>query len=162
MRGENTVLAARKPTARSALTNGSDILPGIDGRSAIARRYRDITAAILSDQGGLEQCSESRLQLIRRFAASAVLAEQIEAQLANGAEIDIQQHALLCSTLTRLVTRLGIDRVARDTVPSLAEYLREKQAEMAADTFEDEERINAPEAETAAGDSPNASSVVLP
>jgi hypothetical protein len=71
-----------------------------------------------------DRCSESRKQLIRRFAASAVLAERMEAQLANGQQISITEHALLCSTLARLVTRIGIDRVPRDVTPSsLREYL---------------------------------------
>jgi hypothetical protein len=63
----------RKPTARSRVSNGRDLLPGIDGRSTVARRYRDIASAILVDQGGEELCSESRKQLVRRFAAAAVL-----------------------------------------------------------------------------------------
>jgi hypothetical protein len=58
------------------------LLPDVDGRSAIARRYRDIVSAILVDQGGADQCSEARKQLIRRFAAASVLAEQMEAALA--------------------------------------------------------------------------------
>lgn len=154
-------LAPRKPTARSRITNHSDLLPNIDGRSQVARRYRDITAAILADQGGLEQCSESRQQLIRRFAAAAVLSEQIEAQLANGASIDIAQHALLCSTLTRLASRIGIDRIARDPM-TLSEYLAQKQAETAEDGYDEESAINDAREETAAGDPPNDSSAVLP
>jgi EAL domain-containing protein (putative c-di-GMP-specific phosphodiesterase class I) len=64
--------------------------------------------------------------LVRRFAAISVLAEQAEAKLARGETIDISEHALLCSTLTRLAQRIGIDRVARDiTTPSLSEYLAE-------------------------------------
>ena len=55
------------------------MLPDVDGRSGIARRFRDIASAILVDQGGEAQCSESRKQLVRRFAAAAVLAEQMEA-----------------------------------------------------------------------------------
>ena len=57
------------------------------------------------------------------FAAAAVLAEQMESRLANGEQIDIQEHALLCSTLTRLAQRIGIERRARDVTPSLSEYL---------------------------------------
>lgn len=161
MHAESSILAPRKPTARSRITNHSDLLPNIDGRSQIARRYRDITAQILADQGGLEQCSESRQQLIRRFAAAAVLAEQIEAKLANGASIDIAQHALLCSTLTRLASRIGIDRIARDPM-SLAQYIAAKAAEAAEDSEGDEQAINPPDEETAAGDSANAASDVLP
>ena len=70
---------ARKLYARSRVSNGKDLLPDIDGRSMVARRYRDIASAIVSDQGGFDHCSESRKQLIRRFAAASVLAEQMEA-----------------------------------------------------------------------------------
>jgi hypothetical protein len=68
------------------------------------------------------------MQLIRRFAAAAVLAEQMEGRLANGEAIDINQHATLSSTLVRLASRIGIDRVARDITPTLREYLAQLQA----------------------------------
>jgi hypothetical protein len=113
----------RKPEARSAVSNGHQILPGVDGRSLIARRYHDIMHAIFVDQGGVDRCSEARLQLIRRFAAAAVLAEQMEARLANGEQIDIQEHALLCSTLVRTAQRIGLDRIPRDLTPTIDEYL---------------------------------------
>jgi hypothetical protein len=98
---------------RSRISNGKDLLPDVDGRSTVARRYRDIASQIAIDQGGLEHCSESRLQLIRRFSACAVLAEQMEAALARGQEIDISEHALLCSTMTRIASRIGIDRIPK-------------------------------------------------
>jgi hypothetical protein len=112
----------RKPSFRSRVTNGQEVLPGVDGRTTLARRYHDITAAIAADQGGVDQLSEARLQLVRRFAAAAVLAEQMEAQLANGEVIDIQQHALLVSTLVRVGQRIGIDRIPRD-VTTLGDIL---------------------------------------
>jgi hypothetical protein len=109
------------------MTNGTALLPDIDGRSAIARRFKDITRGILADQGGAD--SECRLQLVRRFAAAAVLAEQMESRLANGEQIDIQEYALLCSTLTRLAQRIGIERRARDvTPPDPLRYAREYDA----------------------------------
>ena len=78
-----------------------------------------------------DQCSESRLQLVRRFAAAAVLAEQMESRLANGEQIDIQEHALLCSTLTRLAQRIGIERRAKEVTPSVSEYLAAKELQEA-------------------------------
>ena len=89
----------------------------------MARRFKDIAGAILTDQGGADQCSESRLQLVRRFAAAAVLAERMEARLANGEEINIAEHGLLCSTLVRIAQRIGINRVPKTLVPSLHDYL---------------------------------------
>ena len=97
------------------------------------RQYRQAAELHCSitpvDQSGIENCSEARQQLIRRFAAAAVLAEQLESKLANGATIDISEHALLCSTLTRLAMRIGIDRVAKDLTPSLDQYLAMKAQE---------------------------------
>jgi len=113
-----------KLQGRSRVSNGHDgVLPNVDRRSIIARRYRDIADAIMVDQAGADQCSEARKQLIRRFAAAAVLAEQLESKLANGEQIDIQEHATLSSTLVRLAQRIGIDRIPRDVTTSLDEYL---------------------------------------
>jgi hypothetical protein len=128
---ESTTVAAQKPKgskayARSRVSNGNKLLAGVDGRTLVARRFRDLVSQITSDQGGAGQLAEARLQLIRRFSAAAVIAESMEARLANGEEICIQEHALLCSTLVRLAARIGIDRTAREIVPSLAQYLEMK------------------------------------
>src|SRR5262245_39957034 len=61
---------------------------------------------------------------IVRLSAACVLAEELEGRLARGEEIDIERHALLCSTLTRLAQRIGIDRRAKNIMPSLGDYLR--------------------------------------
>jgi hypothetical protein len=124
-------IPGRKVYGRSRISNGGDLLPDIDGRSVVARRYRDIASAILADQGGADRCSESRTQLVRRFAAAAVLAEQLEGRLANGEQIDIAQHATLSSTLVRLAQRIGIDRVPRDVTPDPLAYAREREREPA-------------------------------
>jgi hypothetical protein len=117
----SSAVADRKAVARSRVTNGADMLPNTDGRSAVVRRFRDITSAILNDQP--EHCSEARLQLVRRFAAAACLAELMEARLANGEQIDIAEHALLSSTLCRLAQRIGINRRLKNVTPDLHDYL---------------------------------------
>ena len=86
----------------------------------------DLASQIVSDQGGIERCSEVRLQLIRRFAAASVLAEQLEAKLANGEPIDIAEHAAVASTLDRLVARIGIDRAMKQIVPELSDYIEDR------------------------------------
>jgi hypothetical protein len=121
----------RKAQARSRVTNGKDLLPGIDGRSAVARRYQDLIASLTSDAGGEGQLSKARRQLIRRFAALAVLAESIEAQLAMGETVDLAEHCTISSTLVRLATRLGINRHARVITP-LRDYLEAKAGAPAA------------------------------
>ena len=92
MASDRPRLGPRLAAQRSRVSNGSDVLPDVDGRSAIARRYRDIIAAIMTDQGGADRMSEARQQLVRRFAAASVLAEQLELRIANG-ETDQHQRA---------------------------------------------------------------------
>ena len=112
-----------KDPQKSRLTNAPVLLANVDGRTSVARRYRDIATAIATDQGGADRLSETRLQLIRRFSAAACLAEQLESRLARGEEIDIQEHSLLVSTMVRVAQRIGIDRRAKNITPSLSEYL---------------------------------------
>jgi hypothetical protein len=119
-------LATRKASARSRVSNGKDILPGVDGRSPLARRYRDISATIISDMGGVDRCSEARLQLIRRFAASAVMAEAMESELVNGKPVNVTEHSLLSSTLVRLAARIGINRLPKNITPHLHDYLEQR------------------------------------
>lgn len=121
--------ASRKPTARARATNQPAILANVDGRSLIARRFYDVCQAIIADQAGLARCSEARLQLIRRFAAAAVMAESMESRLASGEAIDVAEHALHCSTLVRLASRIGINRVAKNVTPTLEQYLGQQQEE---------------------------------
>jgi hypothetical protein len=120
--------SAGKRYARSRVSNGGDVLPNTDGRSFVVRRYRDITDAIFVDQGGEDRCSESRKQLIRRFAAAAVIAERMEAELANGGMINITEHAQLSSTLVRIAQRIGINRRLKNVTPALGDYLDEAEA----------------------------------
>jgi hypothetical protein len=109
---------------RSAVTNQKDLLPGLDGRSASARRFRDLVNAFVADMGGLDRCSEIKLGLVRRLAATTVQAEMLEARMVNGEAIDIATLCTLASTTVRISQRLGLNRVAKDATPSLATYLR--------------------------------------
>jgi hypothetical protein len=124
-----TPYRVRQPRARSRLSNGTRgmVLPGIDQRSAIARRYRDVMCAIIADLGG--ESSEARLQLIRRFSALVVQAETMEAALVDGKPFDSSAHAHISSTLVRLAARVGLNRVPKNVTPSLHDYLESKAAE---------------------------------
>jgi hypothetical protein len=119
------VAARRSVTARSRTTNGRDIVPGIDGRSAFARRWRDVYAAITADRGGVERLSEVQQQLIRQFTTISVQAEQATARLINGEPVDAEQLCQQAGTLVKLSQRIGLTRVAKQ-VPSLHEYLAQK------------------------------------
>jgi hypothetical protein len=73
--------------------------------------------------------SEARVQLCRRFAAAACMAEAMEARLVNGETTDISEHCLLSSTLVRLANRIGLNRIPKDVSLTVAEYLEQVNAE---------------------------------
>jgi hypothetical protein len=127
--GSSADRPAPVPRLRARITNHADLLPGLDGRSAAARRYRDLVNSFIADMGGLDTISEIKLGLLRRLAATTVQAELIEAKMVSGQKIDVATLCTLASTTVRLSQRLGLERRAREVVPSahevpnLADYL---------------------------------------
>jgi hypothetical protein len=109
-RQPSTAYAVRSPTARSRMSNGTRglVLPGVDQRSAIARRFRDVIGAIVADLGGPTSATETKLHLVRRFAALVVQAEAMESKMADGGPIDASAYAHLSSTMLRLAARIGL------------------------------------------------------
>jgi hypothetical protein len=73
------VPGAKAKNGRSRASNHRDLLPHVaDGRASAARRFRDLVRAFTSDAGGVENCSEIRLGMLRRLAALTVMSEEIE------------------------------------------------------------------------------------
>jgi hypothetical protein len=114
--------ARAKPEARSRVSNGKAVfLDSVDGRSALARRYRDILAQLVSDIGG--DPSEAESIICRRAATLAVWCEQSESAMAGGTPLNIGEFTTAVNTLHRLVCTLGLERRARDIMPTLQGYL---------------------------------------
>jgi hypothetical protein len=112
----------KDPTQRSRATNHADLLPGLDGRSSAARRFRDLVSSYVVDMGGLDLCSEIKLGLLRRLAATTVQCELLEVQMVNGQAVDIATLCTLASTAMRLSVRLGLERQTRP-IETLQAYL---------------------------------------
>jgi hypothetical protein len=120
-------LISRKSHGRSRVGNGAKLLPLTDGRSATARRFKDLVEDIAADLGGKDHLSEGQRQLIRRAAMLSAESERMEALAARGeAEFDIDLYGMICDRLGRLFGRLGLERVARDATPTLQNYLQAK------------------------------------
>lgn len=128
MQAEGTTVASPPPTARSAVANGSRLfVQELDGRSALARRYRDLVAEFTSDIGG--NPSEAQKQLIRRAASLSTWCEAQEVRLANGEEVEIGPLTTAANSLRRILQDIGIERKQRDVTPSLDEYVRQNYGE---------------------------------
>lgn len=127
----NDISAITKPprSTRSAVSNGSRLhLSEVDGRTAEARRFRDIMAEIVSDLGGADLLSEGQRQLARRASMMSVEAERMEAEAIAGGSFDADAFGSLSDRIGRVFNRLGLKRVARDAVPDLQSYIKGRAA----------------------------------
>jgi hypothetical protein len=120
-------VASKIKNGRARVSNSVDRLPGLDGRSPAARRYRDLVAAFVADSGGIEQCSAVRVGLVRRLASVTLQTEMLEARMVNGETVDVSALCQLASTALRLSSRLSIERVLRpvNNEVTLADLMRE-------------------------------------
>ncbi|WP_200922198.1 hypothetical protein [Sphingomonas sp. Leaf23] len=96
------------------------MLAGVDGRSAVARRYREIVETLRADMGG--DPSEAQEQIARRAASLAIWCEQQDEGAANGKPIDVAAYTTAANSLRRLLESLGLKRAMRNVTPSIAEY----------------------------------------
>ena len=125
----STPIELPKPQARSRVGNGSDLLAGVDARSATFRRYRDILVSLYGDMGG--DPSEAQMQIARRAASLAVWCEEQDTKAVNGQPFDIASYTTASNSLRRLLADLGLERKARNVTPTIAEYAARKAAEKA-------------------------------
>ncbi|MEA1619647.1 hypothetical protein SOQ14_12035 [Erythrobacter sp. T5W1-R] len=107
--------------------NAGFALAGVDGRSLVARRFREIYLNIESDLGG--DLSEAQRHLIARAATLALWCEERETELAAGGEFDAGAYATISNALRRLLSDLGLERRMKDATPTLAQFLADRAAQ---------------------------------
>src|SRR5262245_48085387 len=127
-------LVGRKMRARSRITNGTALLPSVDGRSVWARLMRDTYSAVLAHCGGADAVSELEKLAARRIGALEAELIHLEDNFArarsedrapDSASIDLYQR--IANTQRRLAESLGWQRRQRDVTPTLSEYLKSKE-----------------------------------
>jgi hypothetical protein len=130
--------ASVTPVQASRVTNGDLLFPFVDGRSAEARRYRDLVRVFGAEcGGGFERLSESDRQLVRRVALVSLQLEWMESNHAAGNPIDAVSFVRLVNTQRRLLRDL--DRVKSRLAPekpkgsAFQRHLAERAAAKAAD-----------------------------
>lgn len=124
-------VVARPPATRSRVGNGSAVLPGIDGRSAQARRYRDLIEALTADLG--TDLSEAERLQIRNAASLQLHCEELTARVVRGEAVDGEAITRASNAASRALSALKVKRTARKPAgPTLHEYLAEKRAKEAA------------------------------
>jgi hypothetical protein len=112
-------IAERSRTLRSRVTNGKDLLANVDGRTAAARRYRDLCLSLADDLGGASTLTEAQNALVRQAAAMIVQSEKLQGEVLRGETVDSEQLVRLANAATRILTRLGLKRTPRETRSAL-------------------------------------------
>lgn len=102
---------------------GNVIVEGIDGRTHHGRRLKEITNGLLDDMGGDPTHAEKIV--IVRAAHLVIWCEQQEVAMATGGKFDLGGYTAACSSLDRLLNRVGYHRRQKD-VTSFADYLEGK------------------------------------
>ena len=117
---------------RSRVTNGSALLPGVDGRSAWIRRCKDVIAEHLTDMGGSDNTSAAERSIVRRAAVLTTELEMLEARFAQAGEAtaaDLDLYIRASGNLRRLLEAVGLSRRTKDVTPTVAEYVSGLAAE---------------------------------
>jgi hypothetical protein len=122
---------------KSAISNGTRLLPGTDNRGPWVRRCRDIMADLTSDRGGASELSAAEASLIRRAAVLSVELEALEVKFAEAGQAtdrDLDLYSRTVGNLRRVLETLGVRRDpsrARNIQP-LADILAQLDREPAA------------------------------
>src|ERR1035437_6296617 len=115
-------IARTSTTNRSAVTNGSNLLVGIDGRSPAARRFRDLVTAYTAEIGG--DLTEVERGLVKQAAALTLTAEGMQADIINGKPVDPDALIRVTSTAKRILGAISAKAAKnKPAAPNLASYL---------------------------------------
>src|ERR1700722_7312700 len=126
---DSSAVAARPLTVRSASPNDPLMLRGGDGRSMVARRYRDVAIALADDLGGQDKLSEPSKILVRQAAALTVQVEGLQTKIVSGGGVNLAQLTRLSNVLGRTLQRLGLKKAAsKSTKLTVPEYLAQRDA----------------------------------
>jgi hypothetical protein len=106
------------------------LIPSVDGRSAIARRWHDLIYLHTSDLGGEDNLGQAELSIIRRAATLTVELEHLEMKFAlaedGASESQLKTYQMTVNTLRRTLETLGLRRRAKDITPTLQEYIESR------------------------------------
>jgi hypothetical protein len=116
-------------TTRSAVSNRSRLLEGVDGRTASARRYRDLCRAFEAELGG--PLNEVELGLVKQAATLTLRAEQMQGAVVRGEMVNSDQLIRLSGTARRILNSIAAKASKRKPAPNLTGHPHKRAAERA-------------------------------
>lgn len=130
MTADTSTIDPQPGKGRARITNGSELLPTVDGRSTWARLFRDIVEAMAAHCGGSDRLSEPERMTARRVAAMEAELVYLEAGFAQSradgkapTASDLDLYSRISNTQRRHLEALGMQRRPRDLVPDLQQYV---------------------------------------
>jgi hypothetical protein len=133
---------AKARVARNRVSNGTSLLPTVDGRSGWARLMRDTYESVIAHCGGDSVISELERMAARRIGALEAELIHLEDKFATiraaGGEPDassLDLYSRVSNTHRRHCESVGWQRRSRDVTPmTLQQYLAAREAEKSAAT----------------------------
>ena len=89
----------------------------LDGRTRARKQFDAIATGIANDLGGEDQLSTVQRHLVEAFAGAAICVHDLNARLLLGQKVDILELSTAISTMVRIASRVGVNRVATDITP---------------------------------------------
>ncbi len=134
MSATSQAIARPSPQGRSAVSNGTRLVEGVDGRSSSSRRFRDLCRALADDLGGEASLTEAERLTVRNAAAVTVASEAMQGRILRGEPVDPEELTRLANASARLLGTLRTKRTAKKASgpDALALYLAQKRASEAA------------------------------
>jgi hypothetical protein len=99
----------RKPPKRPKYQIPSRV--HLDGRTTAAKEFDRLYVAVSSDLGNDLTAVEKAL--VEGFVGAVVVLQSLNTQLAQGKEIDLAEHASVCSSMVRIASKIGLSRRSR-------------------------------------------------
>jgi hypothetical protein len=83
----------------------------LDSRTAAAKAFDRLYCQIASDLGG--DLTAVERSLVEGFVGATVVLQALNTKLALGQDIDLSEHAAVCSSMVRIAAKIGLSRRSR-------------------------------------------------
>jgi hypothetical protein len=83
----------------------------LDNRTSAAKAFDKLYSAIASDLGN--DLTAVERALVEGFCGATVVLQALNTKLALGQDIDVSEHALMCSAMVRIAAKIGLSRRSR-------------------------------------------------
>jgi hypothetical protein len=96
------------------------------GRSAEARRFKDLVSSFAASLGGEGALTEAERALIRNAALLTLQSERLQAAFVAGREVNSEELTRLANSSARMLAALRNKRERKEAGPTLPQYLARK------------------------------------